>query len=136
MGVQTNRPTPLGVSLIALFYVFGAFVLLAALVFNSANVGADIAQRHGLSPDVGVWALIAVAALALVMAYGLFRGQRWGFYLALIYLLYFAAISLVNAVRLAQPGQPIDSLSFGNFTWSALVLVYLVYVRWFFLSRE
>ena len=86
MSRQSSGAAPLGVVLIASFYVFGAIVLLASLVLNPSEVGRAIAERHGLSPDVGVVILPAVAVLALAISYGLYSLSRWGFYLAIAYL--------------------------------------------------
>jgi hypothetical protein len=74
-----------------------------------------------------------IVALALVMAYGLYVGARWGFFLAVGYLLYLAVISLVmGGLNLSRTGTPVNPLFFGNFVWSALVLAYLLIVRSYF----
>jgi hypothetical protein len=121
---------PLGVMLISGFYVFGAVVLLIAMFLNPAEVSAAIAQRHGLSPDVGVAVLPAVALLGLAIAYGLYTLSRWGLVLTVVYLAYFAAVSLfAGALSWSAGGQPLEPVALGNFTWSALVVIYLLLNR-------
>lgn len=121
---------PLGVTLISGFYVFGAAVLLIAMFLNPAEVGATIAQRHGLSPDLGVAVLPAVALLGLAIAYGLYTLARWGLVLTVAYLAYFAGVSLNNgALSWSASGQPLEPGALGNLTWAALVIVYLLLKR-------
>lgn len=125
-----RRNPPLGVTLVSSFYVFGAIVLLIALFLNPVEVSAAIAQRHGLSADIGVAVLPVVALLGLAIAYGLYSLSRWGLALTVVYLAYFASVSLYDgALSWSASGQPIESIALGNFTWSALVIVYLLLNR-------
>ncbi len=124
------RSAPLGLRLITLFYLFGAVMLLAGLVIDPASVGRMIATAHGLSPIVGAGLVPIIAALALVMAYGLFVGSRWSFFLSAGYLLYLVVVSLVlGGLSLNRSGEPMNPVFFGNFVWSTLVLVYLLMIR-------
>jgi len=100
--------------LIAGFYVFGAFVLLISLFTNSAEVSRQIAERQGIPPSIGLPILPLTAALALLIAYGLFSLSTWGFFLTLLYLTYFGSISCFLGAR---PKQSIHS--------SVLLLKYL-----------
>ncbi len=135
--LASAKDIPLGILLIAGFYVFGAFVLLASILFNPAGASQAIAKAHGLSPVMGVEILVAVAALALVLAYGLVRLARWGFFLAIAYLLYFAGASLVmGGLSFLWTGQPEVQIYFGNFLWSALVLIYLFRTRGRFFGTQ
>jgi hypothetical protein len=59
---------PIGLLLIAAFYIFGAFMMLVSIFINPIGVSQTIAVVHGLSPSMGVEILLAVAALALVLA--------------------------------------------------------------------
>ena len=121
---------PPGVLLIAAFYIFGAFILLASIFISPVGVSQTIAVVHGLSPTMGVEILLAVAALALVLAYGLLRLSRWGFYLMMAYLLYLAFISLVSGgMNFILRSQPDMQRAFGILLWSALVMVYLLALR-------
>ncbi len=124
------RSAPLALRLITLFYLFGAVMLLAGLLIDPASVGRMIATAHGLSPIVGAGLVPVIAALALVMAYGLFVGSRWGFFLSVAYLLYLVVVSLVlGGLSLNRSGEPMNSVFFGNFVWSTLVLIYLLVIR-------
>lgn len=126
---------PLGILLVAAFYMFGALALLISIFINPVGASRAVALVHGLSPVVGIEILLAVAALALVLAYGLITLSRWGFILTLAYLLYLGAVSLVmGGLNFAWTGQPGMQVYFGILLWSALVIVYLLIVRRRFLS--
>lgn len=119
--VQTSQKrVGFGVGLISLFYLFGAIVLLVTLFTNPAETASIMADRHGLSPETGVWFLPVLAVLGLAISYGLFSLSRWGFFLTVTYLLYFAGISLYLGYE--KPG----SVYVGNALWSIVVLIYLV----------
>jgi len=75
---------PLGVLVIADFYVFGALVLLVTLFLNPEQTSQFIAERHGQPADTGVWILPVLAIFSLVLACGLFSLSPWGFFLAII----------------------------------------------------
>jgi len=128
---NTNfRNVPIGVLLIAALYIFGTFMLLASIFINPVGVSQTIAIVHGLSPSVGIEILLVVAALALVLAYGLLRLSRWGFYLMMAYLLYMIVVSLIQGgLNFVLTDQAEMQRFFGNLLWSALVLVYLFVVR-------
>jgi hypothetical protein len=133
MVTPASRSAPLGLRLIALFYMFGAVMLLAGLAMDPGRVGEMTAAAHGLSTIVGAGVVPVIAALALVMAYGLYTGARWGFFLAVAYLLYLAVVSLaMGGLSLGRTGTPANPLFFGNFVWSVLVLVYLLVIRGYF----
>ncbi len=133
--LASAKDIPIGILLIAGFYVFGAFVLLASIFINPVGVSQAIANAHGLSTVMGVEILVAVAGLALVLAYGLVRLARWGFFLAIAYLLYLAGASLVmGGLSFLWTGQAQMQIYFGNLLWSALVVIYLLRVRRRFFS--
>lgn len=122
------RRTPLGVLLIAGFYLFGAVVLLVGMFTNPVGVSRTIADAHGLPPAFDALILPAVAVLAVLMAYGLVTVSRWGFFLTVIYLAAFGLVSLWLMIGNVQ--QPY----IGNATWSLLALVYLIVKRNVFLK--
>jgi Na+/melibiose symporter-like transporter len=119
-----NRPNrPLGIILIAGFYVFGAIVLLVSMFTMPEAVSRQIAERQGLPVNMGISVLLLTAVLAFFIAYGLFSLSSWGFYLTLIYLTYFGGISfLLGGKSGIQP-------YLGNLLWSILVIVYLFFKR-------
>lgn len=119
---------PLGVLLIAGFYLFGAGMLMISLFTNPVAVSRSIADAHGLTSVADTVILPIVAGIALLIAYGLLAGARWGYYLTLSYLVIFGGISLFLMARSME--QPY----IGNSTWSILVLIYLVWKRNYFLS--
>ena len=135
MKSSNFKNIPAGVLLIAAFYIFGALVLLVSVFTNPAGVSQSIALVHGLSPIIGAEILVAVAALALVLAYGLISLSRWGFFLAITYSLYLAGISLfMGGLNFLWTGQAEFQTYFGNFLWSMLVIIYLLFVRGRFFS--
>ncbi len=121
---------PLGVLLIALFYAFGALVLLAYLIINPQPAAVAIATRHGLPASTGNWILPVIAGIGLVIAYGLLSLSRWGFYLTITYLLYFGFVNFYMA------DLKLVSAFFGDALWSLLVIVYLLIVRRRFFGEE
>ncbi len=125
-----NRPhRPLGIILISSFYVFGAIVLLVSMFTMPETVSRQIAERQGLPINMGISVLLLTAILALFIAYGLFSLSSWGFYLTLIYLTYFGGISfLLGGKSGIQP-------YLGNFLWSTLIIIYLLFKRKYFLFR-
>ncbi len=137
MTTNNFRNIPLGVLLLAAFYMFGALVLLISIFINPVGVSKAIALAHALSPTMGTEVLLAVAALALVLAYGLISLSRWGFILTLAYSLYIGVVSLVmGGLSFAWIGQPEMQIYFGNLLWSALATIYLLTVRRRFLSAS
>ncbi len=132
-----NERKPFGVLLIAGFYAFGAIVLLFSLFINPTEVSRVIAERHGLLPGFGVAILPIVAALGLVIAYGLYSLSRWGFSVTIVYLIYFGGASIaLGGLNFALTGQEALQAYFGNLIWSVLVIAYLVVVRRHFLSLK
>lgn len=130
MKTYNFRNIPSGVLLISAFYISGAFVLLISIFTNPVGASQAIAVAHGLSPIMGVETLVAVAALALVLAYGLIHLSRWGFILAITYSLYLAGVSLVmGGLSFLGTSQVEKQIYFGNLLWSALVVIYLFLVR-------
>jgi hypothetical protein len=128
---------PLGVLLIAGFYAFGAFVLLFGLFINPTEVSQVIAERHGLLPIFGIAILPVVAALGLVIAYGLYSLSRWGFFVTIAYLIYFGGVSIaLGGLNFVLSGQEALQAYFGNLLWSVLVIIYLVIIRRRFLSPK
>jgi hypothetical protein len=136
-GTNQHESKPLGVLLIAGFYAFGAAALLIGLFINPIEVSRIIAERHGLLPSVGTVILPIVAALGLIMAYGLYSLSRWGFFLTIVYLIYFGGISIaLGGLNFAQTGQEAFQAYSGNLIWSVLVIIYLVIVRQHFLTPK
>ena len=119
----------MGVLLIAAFYLFGAAILLVSMFTNPVDVSNTIAAAHGLPPAAGAWILPAVAGLAILIAYGLFTGTRWGFFLTVTYTVVFGTISF--GLLLQNFEQPY----IGNAIWSFLVLLYLTARRHPLLQR-
>lgn len=119
---------PIGVMLIAAFYIFGAAMLLVALFTNPAGASRTIADAHGLSPMADAFVLPIVAGMALLIGYGLLTLSRWGYFLTVFYLLGFGSINIWLMSQSVQ--QPY----IGNTTWALLVFAYLAARRDIFLK--
>jgi hypothetical protein len=120
---KSRTNIPFGLLFIAVFYTFGAVVLLIFLFVDPVKTSSLISEVHGLPVPVGDWILLFTAGLALLIAYGLFSRSRWGYVLTIVYLAYFGSVSTLllrthnNAVYL------------GNLTWSIFVILYLFLIR-------
>jgi hypothetical protein len=120
---KSRTSVPFGLLLIAVFYTFGAVVLLILLFANPVQTSSAIARVHGLPLSTGYWILPLIAVLALLIAYGLFSLSRWGYLLTIMYLGYFGSVS---ALLLRTHGE---AVYLGNLIWSIFVILYLVVVR-------
>ncbi len=122
---------PLGVILISAFYIFGAAVLLIFWIVNPEPAARAIAIRHGLPASTGSWILPVVAGIGLLMAFSLVSLSRWGFWLTIVYSLYFLIVNRYMS------GARWVSVYCGDAIWAFLVIGYLVLARkHFFGERE
>ncbi len=121
MNKLTSRP--LGVLLIAGFYLFGAATLAIMYILNVNSVAAQIATRHGLPDTTGSWILLAVAGLGMIIAIGLASLSRLGYIFTIAYLGYFCLINIYMA-----KGE-LATISYGNVIFSVVVIFYLLLVR-------
>ncbi len=119
---------PIGVLLIASFYILGAIVLVVLRFTNPEQVAVVIAERHGLPASTGPWILPLVAGIGLIIAFGLLSLSRWGFFLAIAYLLYFGTVNLYMS------NTAWVTVNCGNTIWSFLVICYLILARKRFFS--
>jgi hypothetical protein len=130
MTKNSVKNVPVGILLIASFYVFGAFILLIGVFNNPIYVRETIARAHGFLPSIGIEIVLAVAALALAVAYGLTRLTRWGFILTISYSIYICLVNLfMGGMEFTWTAQSEKQISFGNFIFSTLVIIYLLIVR-------
>lgn len=137
METTLRKTVPLGVYLVAGFYLFGALVLVLGTLTGLVDARMAIARAHGLPAFAGTAFLFLVAVLALVLGYGLISLSRWGYFLALLYSLYLGLTSLImGALNFPLRGEEEAQVYFGNLLWSVLVVVYLLLVRQRFLDRE
>lgn len=120
-----NRLTskPVGVLLIAGFYIFGAATLVIMYITNTSNAASQIATRHGLPAATGNWVLLAVAGLGILIGTGLISLSRLGYVFTLAYLGCFFVVNLF------QSKGDLATISFGNVVFAAVVMIYLFLVR-------
>src|SRR5512140_2731067 len=112
-----NRLTskPVGVLLIAGFYIFGAATLVIMYITNTSNAASQIATRHGLPAATGNWVLLAVAGLGILIGTGLISLSRLGYVFTLAYLGCFFVVNLF------QSKGDLATISFGNVVFAAVV---------------
>lgn len=129
---------PIGVLFIASFYALGAFMVVIGVFTNPNAVRETIARAHGLLPIVDVAIVLMIAALTLVLAYGLICLSRWGFILTVSYSIYICLVNLIiGDLDFIWTAQPEKQISFGNFLFSTLVIIYLLIKRkHFFVARS
>jgi len=128
MTTSNRARSPIGILLFASFYLFGALVLLVSLFTNASAISRAIADAHGLPAVADSVVLPVVAGIALAVAYGLYSRARWGYFFTLTYLILFGGVSAwLMSQHFQQP-------YIGNFTWSIIMLVYLISKRKYFLS--
>jgi hypothetical protein len=127
--MRNNPSPPLGIKLISFFYLFGAVVLIFTMFTNYGEVAEQITLRHGLPLGLKSIILPLVVILAIAIAQGLYSLSKWGYYLSLIYLIYFGAVSLyILSSTMKQP-------YIGNIIWSLIVVIYLIIKRRLFLVK-
>jgi hypothetical protein len=120
---KSRTEMPFCLLLIAVFYTFGAVVLLISLFADPIQTSSVIAKVHGLPLSTGNWILPLIAVLGLLIAYGLFTLSQWGYMLTMLYLAYFGIIS-GSLLRTHN-----DPIYLGNLMWSIFVIIYLILVR-------
>jgi hypothetical protein len=130
MNTKNQSGKPLSIMIIAGFYIFGAVVLLISMFTHSTEIGKRIAEVHGISPIVGKDILPAIAALALIISYGLFSLSKWGYALTLAYVLYTGVIGLIRGgLGFTVTGDVSLQVYFGSILWSMLVVICLIATR-------
>ena len=137
--MKKNPNMHVGIIAISLIYIFGAFVLFLSMFTNYAGVAEQITTRHGLPLDIKFIVLPVIAILAIVMSYGLYSHSRWGFFLTLIYHIYFGSVSFILFLSgtVGNLSGIDQSLSFlGSFIWSLLVIIYLIFNRRIFMLQK
>lgn len=114
----------IGISLISAFFIFGALVLLVT-VFMALISNNGFTDKFGISYRIGILILpeyvsrIALAILSIVMAIGLLKYKRWGFWLFEVYSLYMIIVNITLCII------NFDSLFFGNLISGLLFLTFV-----------
>ena len=116
--------TPIGVTLISYFYLFGAGILVITAIFYDADANTiGMAERFGLPYAPERLMRVLVALLSFVLVYGYIRLTNWGYWFMIAYSVIFGCIS---AFLVSNPSpQPF----LGNMILSIVVLMYTLYVR-------
>src|SRR5262245_19082406 len=123
MRTAKGLPRPKGITALSVFFAFGAAMALTsfvALLFP----GGFLEPMWRLNPrareafgSMGGWALLLMAAVGVACAFaafGLWRGRRWGYILALVILSVNLIGDLTNALLGIEPrawfGVPVAAL--------------------------
>jgi hypothetical protein len=123
MGGAESFGRPKGITVLSVFFAFGAVMALTsfvALLFP----GGFLEPVWRLNPrareafaGMGGWALLLMAAVSVACAFasiGLWRGRRWGYILAFVILSVNLIGDLINAVLGIEPrawlGVPVAAL--------------------------
>ncbi len=107
-----SETRPIGITALSMFFLFGAaasFVSSISLFFP----GSFLERMWRLNPraragfaDLGVWAIVlmcAVCAACASAAVGLWRGKRWGYWLAVALLAINLLGDIVNVLLGTEP---------------------------------
>ena len=120
--VMESRTRPmLGVLLISGSYCVGVAALIIAMFSNHEQVGALIANVHGVPALAGFPILIPTCIVGALVAIGLYRMTSWGYWLTLIYACY---LLIVPPLLVGK-----DASLFANLTWPLSMAVYLILRR-------
>jgi hypothetical protein len=117
-----------GISFIGYFYIFGSLVLILIL-FLKTKQEISISSRFGVPnfPENIMRALVAV--ISLVLAYGYLKLKSWGYWLMMVYSIYF----LITNLTLSEKYN--NQIFYGNVIWSLMVIVYTLVKRKHFSNK-
>lgn len=105
--MQTTKTRPLVVSLLIILFVIGAAASLTSVIsltfpgsFLAAVLRLNPHAREGFA-RMGGWSVVlmsCVCAACLLAAIGLWRGLRWGYWLAMVMLLGNLVGAVINVI--------------------------------------
>jgi len=111
-GMTKSKIRPIGITALSFFFVFGtamSFITVVALVFP----GSFLEPMWRLNPraretfaGLGVWAVVLMSVVCVacaLAALGLWRGARWGHYLAVVVLTINLLGDVANVVTGTEP---------------------------------
>lgn len=110
--MSSSRTRPIGITALSIFLLFGAaasFVSSVSLLFPGSFLEPmwqlNPRAREGFA-GIGVWAVILMCAVCVGCAsasVGLWRGARWGYWLALSLLAINLLGDIINVITGAEP---------------------------------
>ena len=110
--MNTARTRPVGITALSIFFLFGAaagFLSFVSLLFPGSFLEPmwrlNPRAREGFA-DMGVWAVVLMCAVCLSCAsaaVGLWRGARWGYWLAVALLAFNLLGDVANVVTGTEP---------------------------------
>ncbi len=119
--MESRKQPLLGVVLISGSYCVGVATLIVAMFLNHEQVGALIANVHGVPALAGFPILILTCMVGALVAIGLYRMTSWGYWLTLVYACY---LLIVPPLLVGK-----DASLFTNLTWPLTMVIYLVLRR-------
>lgn len=127
--MSSFRTRPIGITALGIFFLFGAvasFVSSVSLLFPGSFLEPmwrlNPRAREGFA-GIGVWAVVLMCAVCVSCASasaGLWRGARWGYWLALILLTANLLGDIANVITGAEPRAAVGI---------PIVLAILAYLR-------
>lgn len=109
---MTSKDRPAGVTALSLFFIFGtcmSFIAFVSLLFPGSFLEPmwrlNPRAREGFA-SIGLWSaflLCAVSAACATAAVGLWRGERWGYWVAVSLLALNLTGDLANVILGTEP---------------------------------
>ena len=123
-----KNKTPVGIMLVGSFYIFGAIVILIALVLGT-NQDTPMNVRFGIPFISDTVVTIFIAVVSVLIAYGYIKTLKWGYWSMIVYSVDLIIISFILAL------SNTNQLFIGNAIFSSIVLIYTYLKRDIFLSK-
>src|SRR5437763_1035502 len=111
--ITKNQSRPFGITVLSIFFLFGAaisFTVFVSLLFPASFLEPlwrlNPRAREAFT-SIGVWAIILMCAVCVscaLAALGLWRGARWGYWMALMLLVVNMSGDIANVVLGTEPG--------------------------------
>lgn len=119
--------SPIGITLISLYQIFGALMVLFTLNINQTPA-FNIRFAVPFIPELLV--KISLVVFSLIISYGYLKQTKWGYWSMLIYSISFCCLSLSQVSKYGS--QPFV----GNAIYAAIVSIYTVTHTKYFTSRH
>ena len=115
--IQVKSETrPIGITALSIFFLFGAamsFISFVSLLFPGSFLEPmwqlNPRAREGFA-SIGVWAIVLMCAVSIVClsaSIGLWRGARWGYWMAVVLLCIHLLADIANVLLGIEPRSAI-----------------------------
>jgi len=112
--IDSELRRPVGVSILAVLTAILGFVLVAAFVVLLWNwqENNEIAIRRRQSPSIFWFFICSSIALAFVASVGMWRGRKWGWWIACSGLVLYVIQNISNAIMVNMSGGALSIATF------------------------